>query len=144
MPLVRYRGTLIRQRAKRVHRIQKVLEGANINLASGRAMWEAMVAERRIPLSWPRWAGARAASRQSAFLAYLKAEGGKSNRTCARRLAALGSPFRFPRRDPPPPVRARPSRGSHLGGSGKPSAGRLPDPGGWGGLGSRPPFPASP
>jgi transposase len=51
--LVRYRTSLIRQRAQLVQRIQKVLEGANIKLAavatdvvgvSGRAMLEAMVA----------------------------------------------------------------------------------------------------
>ncbi|MEK7352926.1 MAG: IS110 family transposase, partial [Chloroflexota bacterium] len=50
--LVRYRRSLIRQRAQVVNRIQKVLEGANIKLsavatdvvgASGRAMLEAMV-----------------------------------------------------------------------------------------------------
>jgi transposase len=51
--LVRYRRNLIQQRAQVVNRIQKVLEGANIKLASvasnvvgvsGRAMLEAMVA----------------------------------------------------------------------------------------------------
>lgn len=51
--LVRYRKTLIRERASEVNRVQKVLEGANIKLASvatdvmgksGRAMLEAMVA----------------------------------------------------------------------------------------------------
>ncbi len=51
--LVRYRKTLIRERASEVNRIQKVLEGANIKLASvatnvlgvsGRQMLEAMVA----------------------------------------------------------------------------------------------------
>lgn len=51
--LVRYRKTLIRERAAEVNRVQKVLEGANIKLASvatdvmgksGRAMLEAMVA----------------------------------------------------------------------------------------------------
>lgn len=51
--LVRYRKTLIQERAREVNRIQKVLEGANIKLTSvatdvlgvsGRAMLEAMVA----------------------------------------------------------------------------------------------------
>lgn len=51
--LVRYRKTLIRERASEVNRIQKVLEGANIKLAavatnvlgvSGRQMLEAMIA----------------------------------------------------------------------------------------------------
>jgi transposase len=51
--LTRYRTTLIRERASEVNRIQKVLEGANIKLASvassvvgvsGRAMLSAMVA----------------------------------------------------------------------------------------------------
>lgn len=51
--LVRYRTSLIRQRAQVVNRVQKVLEGANIKLSSvatnvvgvsGRAMLEAMVA----------------------------------------------------------------------------------------------------
>jgi transposase len=51
--LVRYRTALVRQRAQVVHRIQKVLEGANVKLASvvsdvagasGRAMLEALVA----------------------------------------------------------------------------------------------------
>jgi transposase len=51
--LVRYRRSLIRQRAQAVNRIQKVLEGANIKLSSvasnvmgvsGRAMLEAIVA----------------------------------------------------------------------------------------------------
>lgn len=51
--LVRYRRSLIRQRAQVVHRVQKVLEGANIKLSaiasnvvgvSGRAMLEALVA----------------------------------------------------------------------------------------------------
>ena len=51
--LVRYRTSLIRQRAQVVHRIQKVLEGANIKLSSvmtdltgvsGRAMLAALVA----------------------------------------------------------------------------------------------------
>ncbi len=51
--LVRYRKSLIRERADEVNRIQKVLEGANIKLTSvatsvmgksGRAMLEAMVA----------------------------------------------------------------------------------------------------
>src|SRR4051794_11553704 len=51
--LVRYRASLIQQRAQVVLRIQKVLEGANIKLsavasdvvgASGRAMLEALVA----------------------------------------------------------------------------------------------------
>lgn len=51
--LVRYRKTLIRERSNEVNRVQKVLEGANIKLASvatdvmgksGRAMLEAMVA----------------------------------------------------------------------------------------------------
>lgn len=51
--LVRYRRSLIRQRAQVVNRIQKVLEGANIKLASvasnvvgisGRAMLEALIA----------------------------------------------------------------------------------------------------
>jgi transposase len=50
--LVRYRRSLIRQRAQVVHRIQQVLEGANIKLSSvatnvvgvsGRAMLEALV-----------------------------------------------------------------------------------------------------
>jgi transposase len=50
--LVRYRTTVIRQRAQVVNRIQKVLEGANVKLsavlsdivgASGRAMLEALV-----------------------------------------------------------------------------------------------------
>ncbi|MDD1678816.1 MAG: IS110 family transposase, partial [Methanomicrobiales archaeon] len=50
--LVRYRRTLIRERADVVNRVQKVLEGANIKLssvasnvvgASGRAMLEAMI-----------------------------------------------------------------------------------------------------
>ena len=50
--LVRYRKSLIRERATEVNRVQKVLEGANIKLASvasdvmgksGRAMLEAMV-----------------------------------------------------------------------------------------------------
>ena len=56
--LVRHRRTLIRQRAETVNRIQKVLEGANIKLASvasdvlgasGRAMLEAMVAGEEDP-----------------------------------------------------------------------------------------------
>ncbi len=51
--LVRYRKSLIRERATEVNRVQKVLEGANIKLASvatdvmgksGRAMLEALVA----------------------------------------------------------------------------------------------------
>jgi transposase len=51
--LVRYRKTLIRERASEINRIQKVLEGANVKLASvatdvlgvsGRRMLEAMVA----------------------------------------------------------------------------------------------------
>jgi transposase len=51
--LTRYRSTLLRERAAEVNRIQKVLEGANIKLASvasdvlgmsGRAMLEAIVA----------------------------------------------------------------------------------------------------
>jgi transposase len=51
--LVRYRKTLVRERASEVNRIQKVLEGANIKLASvatdvlgvsGRRMLEALVA----------------------------------------------------------------------------------------------------
>ena len=51
--LVRYRRGLIGQRAQVVHRIQKVIEGANIKLssvasnmvgASGRAMLESLVA----------------------------------------------------------------------------------------------------
>lgn len=50
--LVRYRRTLVQQRAQEVNRIQKVLEGGNIKLgsvatdvmgASGRAMLEAMI-----------------------------------------------------------------------------------------------------
>jgi len=50
--LVRYRTNLIRQRAQVVHRLQKVLEGANIKLSSvvadisgrsGRAMLEAVI-----------------------------------------------------------------------------------------------------
>lgn len=56
--LVRYRRSMIRQRAQVVNRIQKVLEGANIKLAgvasnvvgaSGRAMLEALVAGRDEP-----------------------------------------------------------------------------------------------
>jgi len=50
--VVRYRATLVRQRAQEINRLQKVLEGANIKLAavatdilgvSGRAMLEAIV-----------------------------------------------------------------------------------------------------
>ncbi len=56
--LTRYRTTLIRERAAEVNRIQKVLEGANIKLASvatnvvgvsGRAMLEALVAGDQAP-----------------------------------------------------------------------------------------------
>ena len=56
--LVRYRTSLIRERAAEVNRIQKVLEGANIKLAavatnvvgvSGRAMLEALVAGNEDP-----------------------------------------------------------------------------------------------
>jgi len=58
--LTRYRTSLIRERASEVNRIQKVLEGANIKLASvatnvvgvsGRAMLEAMVAGNEDPQS---------------------------------------------------------------------------------------------
>lgn len=51
--LIRYRRSLIEERAREVSRIQKVLEGANIKLSSvasnvlgksGRAMIEAMIA----------------------------------------------------------------------------------------------------
>lgn len=56
--LVRYRTTLIRERATLCNRVQKVLEGANIKLAcvatdvlgvSGRSMLEALVAGERDP-----------------------------------------------------------------------------------------------
>jgi len=56
--LVRYRRDLIRERAREVNRIQKVLEGANIKLGdvaadvlgkSGRAMLEAMIAGKTDP-----------------------------------------------------------------------------------------------
>jgi len=56
--LVRYRSTLIRERATLCNRIQKLLEGANIKLASvassvlgvsGRSMLEALVAGERDP-----------------------------------------------------------------------------------------------
>lgn len=56
--LVRYRKSLIEERAREVNRVQKVLEGANIKLASvatdvlgvsGRAMLEAMIAGKADP-----------------------------------------------------------------------------------------------
>jgi transposase len=58
--LTRYRTTLLRERAAEVNRIQKVLEGANIKLASvasdvlgmsGRAMLEALVAGATDPVA---------------------------------------------------------------------------------------------
>ena len=58
--LVRYRRTLLQQRAQVINRIQKVLEGANIKLASvandilgvsGRAMLEAIVAGTEDPVA---------------------------------------------------------------------------------------------
>jgi transposase len=72
--LVRYRRSLIQERAREVNRIQKVLEGANIKLASvvsnilgvsGRAMLEALVAGTAEPgdlaaLATPRLEASRA------------------------------------------------------------------------------------
>jgi transposase len=56
--MTRYRGTLVQERARVVNRVQKLLEGMNIKLAavatdvlgvSGRAMLEALVADRLGP-----------------------------------------------------------------------------------------------
>jgi transposase len=56
--MTRYRATLVQERARLVNRVQKLLEGMNIKLASvatdvlgvsGRAMLEALVAERMTP-----------------------------------------------------------------------------------------------
>lgn len=72
--LVRYRKSLIRERAAEVNRIQKVLEGANIKLASvaanvvgqsGRAMIEALIAGTTDPKVMAAMARGRMQSKRS-------------------------------------------------------------------------------
>src|SRR3989442_2163751 len=62
--LVRYRKTLVEERARMVTRIQKVLEGANIKLSSvasnvvgksGKAMLEQLAAGNETPKRWLSW-----------------------------------------------------------------------------------------
>lgn len=78
--LIRYRKTLIRERANEVNRIQKVLEGANIKLAavatavlgvSGRQMLEAMIEGVQDPKVLAAMAKGRLQSKQSALEAAL-------------------------------------------------------------------------
>ena len=62
--LTRYRSSVVRDRARTVNRLQKVLEAANIKLASvvsdidgvsARLMLEGLVAGQRDTSSWPAW-----------------------------------------------------------------------------------------
>lgn len=87
--LVRYRRTLIQQRAQVVNRIQQVLEGANIKLSavasdvagvSGRAMLEAMVAGNAAPAALADLAKGRLRKKRPALEAALEGRVGAHQR----------------------------------------------------------------
>src|SRR5437868_8732418 len=87
--LVRYRASLIQQRAQVVLRIQKVLEGANIKLsavasdvvgASGRAMLEALVAGQDEPEALAALARGSLQKKRPQLAAALRGSGGPHQR----------------------------------------------------------------
>jgi transposase len=91
--LVRYRTSLIRQRAQVVHRIQKLLEGANIKLssvvadisgASGRAMLEAVIDGQEDPAQLAGLARGRLRSKHSQLTAALRGSVGPHQRYVLR------------------------------------------------------------
>lgn len=91
--LVRYRTSLIRQRAQVVHRLQKVLEGANIKLssvvadisgASGRAILEAVIDGQEDPAQLAGLARGRLRSKHSQLTAALRGSIGPHQRYVLR------------------------------------------------------------
>lgn len=93
--LVRYRRSLIQQRAQAVNRIQKVLEGANIKLssvasdvlgASGRAMLEAIVSGQDDPEALASLARGRLRSKQAELKQALRGLTGTHQRLLIRSL----------------------------------------------------------
>lgn len=80
--LIRYRRSLIEERAREINRIQKVLEGANIKLSSvasdvlgksGRAMIEAIIAGEEDPVILSELAQSRLIKKKQSSNALLKA-----------------------------------------------------------------------
>lgn len=87
--LVRYRKSLIEERAREVNRVQKVLEGANIKLASvatdvlgvsGRAMLEAMIEGKNDPKDLAAMAKGRLQKKKDALEQALKGQMGAHQR----------------------------------------------------------------
>jgi transposase len=87
--LVRYRVGLIRQRAQVIHRIHKLLEGANIKLASvvtditgvtGRAILDALATGRTDPTEMARLARGRLRTKQEPLAAGLRGSFGAHQR----------------------------------------------------------------